>query len=275
MNAKRVFLTGASAGIGRAIADRLTQDGHQVWGTSRDASRLPTHDNLHRLELDLCDASAIRACVRHALEEAGSFDVLINNAGRGVYSPLEHLSRERMASQFELLVFAPMELVRLLLPGMRDIGRGLIVNVSSLACVFPIPYMGAYSACKAALSSLSWALDMELCNEPIRVIDLRPGDTRTDFHRHMERHPSLECADADDNITRAHRAYTERMECAPSPEHVARLVSDLLAGERKTPSQVNVGSVFQTRIAPFLSDLSPRTWTRSVLARYYRLKCRR
>ncbi len=269
---KRVLLTGASAGIGRAIADRLTESGYQVWGTSRNLARLPAHANFHPLELDLSDMDSIRSGVTRALEESGSFDVLINNAGSGIFAPLEQLSHEKMSRQFQLLVFAPMELTKLLLPGMRASGRGLIVNITSLAAVFPIPYMGAYNACKAALSSLSWTFEMELCREPIRVVELRPGDIRTDFHKTMECHESLGEADSTDNIARAYRAYTANMERAPPPERVARLVLNLLDDDGKVPSQLNVGSAFQARIAPLLSNVSPRGWTRLVLKKFYKLK---
>jgi short-subunit dehydrogenase len=272
---KRVLLTGASAGIGRAIAERLTARGHRVWGTSRDLARLPVLANFRPLELDLADMDSIGPGVKRALEESGGFDVLINNAGSGIFTPLEQLSHEKMSRQFQLLVFAPMELTKLLLPGMRTIGRGLIVNITSLAAVFPIPYMGAYSACKAAMSTLSWTLEMELCAEPIRVVELRPGDIRTDFHKTMECHESLAEADASENIVRAYRAYTENMENAPSPEGVARLVSRLLDDDQGVPSQRNVGSMFQARIAPLLRNVSPRGWTRFALKKYYRLRCRR
>ncbi len=199
----------------------------------------------------------------------------MEGGGSGIFTPLEQLTHDEMIRQFQLLVFAPMELTKLLLPGMRASGRGLIVNITSLAAVFPIPYMGAYSACKAAMSSLSWTLEMELCREPIRVVELRPADIRTDFHKSMKRHESLSEVDSTENIARAYRAYTANMERAPPPERVARLVSDLLDDDGKVPSQLNVGSVFHARIAPLLRNVSPRGWTRFALKKYYRLKCRR
>ena len=275
MRLKRVLLTGASAGIGRAIANRLTESGYQVWGTSRNLSRLPAHANFHPLELDLSYLDSIHSGVTRALEESDGFDVLINNAGSGIFAPLEQLSHDEMIRQFQLLVFAPMELTQLLLPGMRASGRGLIVNITSFAAVFPIPYMGVYSACKAAMSSLSWTLEMELCREPIRVVEVRPSDIRTDFHKSMKCHESLSEVDPTENIARAYRAYTANMERAPPPERVARLVSDLLDDDGKVPSQLNVGSVFQARIAPLLRNVSPRGRTRLALKKYYRLKCRR
>ena len=271
---KNVLLTGASAGIGKAIAELLTDKGHQIWGTSRSVARLPGLPNLHPVELDLNRPESIRSGVALALEESQGIDVLINNAGSGIFGSLEHVGDDGMREQFQTLVFGPMEIVRLLLPHMRNRNRGLIINVTSLAAQFPIPYMGAYSAAKAALSTLSWSLEMELCQDCVRVVDLQPGDIHTEFHRTMQRHPSLDKAGSSDNITRAYRAYSANMERAPSPARVARSVLAIIERDADPPSRLVEGGTFQSRIAPLLARVSPLAWIRFVLRRYYGLKRR-
>src|SRR2546426_6030014 len=89
---KKVFLTGASSGIGLAIAKSLVARGDEVWGTSRDPGRIPTLPRLHPVRLDLSDPVSIDHAFRTALAEAGHFDVLINNAGCGHFGPAESLS---------------------------------------------------------------------------------------------------------------------------------------------------------------------------------------
>lgn len=271
---KNVLVTGASAGIGRAVAERLVDNGYHVWGTSRDAKRLPKLSNFETVELDLADMASLRAGVARALEQSGGFDVLINNAGSAIFSPAMTLPHERLAAQFQLMVFAPMELVRALLPGMRDRGGGLIVNVTSLAALWPIPYMGAYSACKAALGSLSWTLEMELCREPIRVVEVRPGNIRTDFHRVMDCDKTARDKASKENIARAYRVYTHRMERAPAPTLVADRVLRIIAAA-DGPSRINVGPLFQSRIAPLLARVGTLKWTRLLLRKYYGLECDR
>ena len=174
-----------------------------------------------------------------------------------------------------MLVFGPMEIIKLLLPGMRERGGGLIVNVTSLAAFLPIPYMGGYSAAKAALSSLSWTLDMELCREPIRIVDLRPADIRTNFHKTMECDDAAKVASSTDNIARAYGKYTENMENAPTPEGVAGLVRRIVESRGWASPRQNAGGIFQSVIAPVLAKLGPHAWTRSVLRKYYRLNCTR
>src|ERR1700722_17371105 len=184
---RKVFLTGASSGIGLETAKLLTQHGCEVWGTSRDVSRLPTLPRFHPVPMDLASFDSIRDGFASALQEAGAFDALINNAGDGVFGPLETVPVEMVREQFQILVDAPLELIRLALPKMRERGRGLILNVTSLAAQFPIPFMAPYSAAKAALSLFTQSLRIELSNTSIQVVELRPGDINTLFHERTKK----------------------------------------------------------------------------------------
>ncbi|HSH38514.1 MAG TPA: SDR family NAD(P)-dependent oxidoreductase, partial [Chthoniobacterales bacterium] len=153
---KKIFLTGASSGIGRATAEALTRAGHEVWGTSRDASRVPVLPKMRAVRLDLQDRSSVRDAFSTSAQQAGGFDVLINNAGGGHFGPADHLSPDVLHEQFEMLVFAHVELCRVALESMkaREHG-GLIINVTSLAARLPVPYMAAYNAAKAAMASFT------------------------------------------------------------------------------------------------------------------------
>src|SRR5689334_9769379 len=147
---KKVFLTGASSGIGLAIAKALSARGDEVWGTSRDPGRIPQLPHLHGVRLDLMDSNSIEQAFNGALGEAGHFDVVINNAGSGHFGAAEHLTDPEIESQFRVLVFGQLQLMRLAMAAMRAQGRGLIINVSSLASRLPVPFMAAYNAAKAA-----------------------------------------------------------------------------------------------------------------------------
>ena len=268
---KRILLTGASAGIGLEAASRLVRRGHQVWGTSRRRERVPRIPGLHPVALDLCSRDSIETGVAAARAEAGvPFDVIVNNAGSGHFGPLEQLSDDQVKEQFQLLVFGPLHVVRLLLPDLRE-RRGRIVNVSSLAALYPIPYMGPYSAAKAALSALSWTLQMELCHEAIQVVDLLPGDIRTAFSERLPRSDPDAAPSYRENLRRAFEVYDGNMRRAPQPACAGREIVRLVESERRLPPQVTVGSGFQAGVAPLLARLVPARWLRWGLRRYYRL----
>ena len=182
---KRIFLTGASSGIGLAVARALSANGDEVWGTARKAGRIPALPGLHRLTLDLLDRDSLGEIFRSAWREAGHFDVVINNAGSGYFGPAESLSSEELARHFQVLVFGQIELLRLALEAMRREEHGLVINVSSLASRLPVPYMAAYNAAKAALAAYTMSIQLELEKGNVRLVDLQPADINTGFNNAM------------------------------------------------------------------------------------------
>src|SRR5438067_11886687 len=147
---KRIFLTGASSGIGRAIAQAFVERGDEVWGTSRDKHRIQQLPLLHAIELDLRNSRSIEEGFNTAVAEAGHVCIVINNAGSGHFGPAELVTAETIENQFQVLVFGPVQLMQLALRRMRARGDGLIINITSLASRLPVPFTAAYNAAKAA-----------------------------------------------------------------------------------------------------------------------------
>jgi short-subunit dehydrogenase len=270
---KRVFLTGASSGIGLLAARTLCQRGHLVWGTSRARERLPKIEHFHPVVLDLNDDGSIDSGFGTALHEAGQFDVLINNAGAGVFGPLEAFSSDELRSQLQTLLVGPMRLIRLTLPAMRARNSGLIINISSLAGELPVPFLAPYSAAKSALSTLSDGLNLELTHTAIRVVDVRPGDFATQFHPATRRVGNELAASYAPNLEIAWRAIDRNMARAPDPQLVANTVLRIVEGGIARPA-VAIGDPFQARIAPSLARRSLRAWVHWGLRRYYGLRRR-
>jgi len=268
---QRIFITGASAGIGRLTSQLLCEKGHGVWGTGRTLTKLPTHTGFHPVVLDLNDRASIEAGFSRALAEAGHFDALINNAGAGVFGPLEAFSDEQFMGQFATLLLGPLRLIRLVLPAMRARRHGLIVNVSSLAGEFPIPFMAPYSLCKSALSAMSEGLILELAHTGVRIVDVRPGDFATDFHQSTQRIGADFAEAYAPNLEIAWNAVDRNMKGAQSPQVVADLLVKIVEDEIRG-SVLAVGDVFQARIAPFLIRFAPRAWVQWGIRVYYGLR---
>ena len=263
---RRVFLTGASSGIGLAIAKLLVEEGHEVWGTSRKLERIPKMPRCHPVRLDLTDRLSVEQAFNAALAEAGYFDVLINNAGAGHFGPAELLPLETITSQFQILVFGQIQLMQLALRHMRSRGEGLIINVTSLASRLPVPFMAAYNSAKAALASFTMSIQLEFAHPRVHIVDLQPGDIRTEFNQSVIVSDNIDGADA--KIARTWEVVERNMNNAPGPEMVALQVLKLLHGV-EPPPRLTVGNAFEAKIAPLIFRFLPqrvRVWG---LKRYY------
>ena len=267
---RRNFLTGASSGIGLETATLLAQHGCEVWGTSRDISRLPQLPRFHPVRMDLASFDSIREGFAIALREAGAFDALINNAGDGAFGPLEAMPAEMVREQFQVLVDGPLELIRLALPKMRERGCGVILNVTSLAAQFPIPFMAPYSAAKSALSLFTQGLRVELSNTSIHIVELRPGDIHTPFHERTKKAAVTASMEEQRRMKAAWDTQVRNMTAAPPPERVARAVLRVITTPNPPPILV-VGGLFQARVTPLAARLLPLRLLEWALRQYYRL----
>jgi len=263
---RRVFLTGASSGIGLAIAKLLAEQGHEVWGTSRDLARIPKLPQLHAIHLDLTDRLLIENSFNSALAEAGYFDVLINNAGAGHFGPAELLPIETIASQFQILVFGQIQLMQLALRQMRPRGEGLIINVTSLASRLPVPFMAAYNSAKAALASFTMSIQLESVHPRVRIVDLQPGDIRTEFNQSVIVSNNIDGDDA--RTARTWEVVERNMKNAPGPDLVARQVLRLINAVEPSP-RVTVGNAFESKLAPLIFRFLPQRARIWGLKRYY------
>jgi uncharacterized protein len=185
---RRALVTGASAGIGRAFADRLARDHFELVLVARSAERLEELAAELRARsgvevtvwpADLTDAPDL-ARLADAVAERPP-DLLVNNAGFGTVGPFAELDPEGELREIKLNVVAVVRLTRAVLPGMIERGHGAIVNVSSMAGLSPGPYTATYAATKAYVTSFSEALFEELRDSGVKVQALLPGFTRTEF----------------------------------------------------------------------------------------------
>jgi short-subunit dehydrogenase len=264
------FVTGASAGLGRAFADMLLADGVHVWGTARDAGRLTDLARKYPalftpVVLDLgSPAAAEAAFLRAAAAAGGAFGLLINNAGYGVFGGFDAVDFAVCQGQLDAMLGTTLRLAHAALRQMRKRGRGCIVNVSSLAVEFPLPLLAGYNVAKAGLSALSESLIFETKSTGISVIDFRPGDYRTGFNHSMH---AASPAAADRSAVAIWQKLEANLNGAPAPAVAAADLRRALL--RRRSGTVRSGTFFQARLAPLLARLVPLRWRRAVAARYF------
>ena len=180
---KTALVTGASSGMGKAIAKRLLKDGYRVYVAARSLDKMQdlAAAGAVALRMDISKDEDIVAAVQTITLQSGGVDVLVNNAGFGLYGPVEQVTLDEARYQFEVNVFGAARLTQLLLPAMRDRRAGTIVNITSMGGkVYTV--LGAwYHATKHALEGWSDSLRLELAPFGIRVVIIEPGLIETGF----------------------------------------------------------------------------------------------
>lgn len=168
-----VMITGCSSGFGRETARHFLDQGWSVVATMRTPREnvLPASDRLRLLPLDVTD----RGSIADTVEAAGEIDALVNNAGIGWMGPLEGTLEEVIRNLFETNTFGTMEMIRAVVPQMRERGAGTIVNVSSSTTLKPLPLLSVYTASKAAVNAFTECLALELEPFGIRTRLVLPG----------------------------------------------------------------------------------------------------
>jgi NAD(P)-dependent dehydrogenase (short-subunit alcohol dehydrogenase family) len=193
-----ILITGASSGFGLLFARTLASKGHNIFATMRDpegrnagpAQELTdfganTPGNISVLELDVADEATVQAAVKRALNDAGSLDVVINNAGIGAGGHAEAFTAEQMAHLFDINVGGVQRVCRAVLPAMRAAGRGLVINISTIMGRIVLPFSGPYTASKYALEGLSESYRYELMGSGVDMVLVEPGGFPTGIGSRM------------------------------------------------------------------------------------------
>ena len=177
---KIVLVTGASSGIGKAIATFLQEKGFQVYGTSRNPKNSKDF-SFKLIALDVLKVDTIENAVNHIIEKEGRLDVLINNAGMGITGPLEDTPTAEMRAVFDTNFFGAIDVMKAVLPQMRKQKSGIIVNVTSIAGYMGLPFRVVYSASKGALELITEAISMEVKSFGVNLVNIAPGDFATNI----------------------------------------------------------------------------------------------
>ena len=282
---RTALITGCSSGIGAALAQELLKQGLRVYargrgwggGEGRPGGRRRWHRWRrpgHRvLALDVNDDAAIAAALAVVQAEAGSLDLLINNAGFSQVGAVVDLTREDLRRQYETNVIAPSRVTALALPLLRAAvaqrGTATVANVGSIVGLFTTPYASAYCSSKAALHSITDALRMELAPFGVQVVCIQPGGVRSSFGEHAEaaiRLPADSPYRAAEAGIRA-RAQAGQQDATAASAFVVPVVRGLLAD---SPPRVIRGGTNSVRL-PLLKRWLPAALFDAKLAKAFGL----
>ncbi len=256
--AKTVLVTGASAGIGKATAIYLAQNGYNVYGAARRTDKMQDlkKHGIKPISLDVTKDESIIECVNQIYKEAGNIDILVNNAGFGSYGAIEDVPMADAKYQLEVNVFGAMRLTQLVLPKMRENKFGKIVNISSVGGKTSFPLGGWYHASKFALEALSDAMRREVKQFGIDVIVIEPGGIKSEwggiaFESMVKTSGNTAYAKMAKSIE---KVFTATLDKNPEPIVIAKLIKKGI--EAKSPKARYSGghmaapSLFMARFIP-------------------------
>ncbi|MFB6266326.1 MAG: SDR family oxidoreductase [Halodesulfurarchaeum sp.] len=255
---RTVLITGCSSGIGHATAEAYLDADWTVYATARDEGDLEdlADAGCRTAELDVTKPARCTAVVERVIDETGRLDCLVNNAGFGQYGTVEDVPTRRLHRQFDVNLYGPHRLIRAVLPHMREVGDGTIVNVSSVSGRLAAPVEGAYAASKFALEALSDSLRAEVAEFGIDVVLVEPGPVKASFDdRVADELDALDRTDAYDGLYEAYEDARLLVDMGEiEPEAVAAVILEAGTSTDPAPRYPVGGFARLTLLARFLPD---------------------
>lgn len=264
---KVVFISGASSGFGKAIAELLVSKGYIVYGTSR---KNITHSQIHFLYMDLQERESVKKAIDHVVEEQGRIDVVINNAGMGIGGSLELATDDEIEKQMGTNFRGCVSVCQNVLPLMRKQGGGQIINLSSIGGIMGLPYQGYYSASKFAIEGFTEALAAEVRGFGIKVSMIEPGDFATNFTaRRKISEATLNSAAYGDSFARSLSLIEKEENGGLKPEKLAKTVEKIIRSRH--PRLRYVVANLEQKLSVLIKRIIPGNWMVSILRNYYKV----
>ena len=244
---KVAVVTGTSSGIGFETSLALAREGYFTYATMRDTTKsnkikeIAQKENLkiNVLELDVDDEKSVKSAIAQILDQKQRIDVLVNNAGWGLWGCVEDVSVDEFKEQFETNFFSIIRLIQEVVPTMRKQGSGTIVNVSSVVGRIGFPASPAYISSKFALEGLSESLRFELAPFGVDVIIIEPGVIKTDFMKNMKMAKKSELDTVYKDITTKVVSGVKMMaEMGTPPKEVANTIVKAIKDKKPLPRYI-------------------------------------
>ena len=186
MKFEKIIVTGGSKGLGRALVEQFLGSNCEIHVIARGFENQLEGEDLFFHSIDLSQSKKVSEFGDHFIKNHGVPDLLINNAGSGAFYDWATFPEEEIYKQCNLLFLSPVLLCKKFVPAMVKEGRGTVLNISSLATIYPLPYMSMYNSFKSCLSSYTRSMMLEYEKVPC-FIDLILGDVRTDFNNNVHK----------------------------------------------------------------------------------------
>jgi len=265
---KVVLITGGSSGIGKSIGEFLHRKGFVVYGTSRNPEKI-SNSVFPLVALDVRDKQSILNCINEIIQKSGRLDVVINNAGVGITGPIEEIPTEEIRNNFETNLFGPIEVMKAVLPQMREQKSGLIINITSIAGYMGLPYRGIYSASKGALELITEALRMEVKSFGIQITNVAPGDFATNIATGRYHAPVVKGSAYEIPYGNTLKEMDSHVDSGSNPNEMAEAIFAII--QTKNPKIHYKVGAFMQKFSIVLKRILPDTVYEKMLMNHYKL----
>ena len=265
---KVILITGGSSGIGKSIGEFLQKKGFTVYGTSRNPKNY-SESLFPLVALDVTAPETIKNCISEVLEKTSKIDVVINNAGAGITGPIEEIPESEIKRNFETNLFGPINVIKAVLPSMREHKSGLIINITSIAGYMGLPYRGIYSASKGALELITEAFRMELKGFNIEMCNVAPGDYATNIAAGRYHAPVLENSPYKKQYGDTLKTMDNHVDSGGNPQEVADVILKIIHTE-SPKSHYKVGAYMQ-KFSIVLKRVLPDKVYEKLLMKHYKI----
>lgn len=266
------LVTGSSSGIGKAVADRLAQNGWRVFGGSRRgfSRTIDARAAWTPLFLDVTSDASVASATQSVLDREHRIDALVHCAGISVAGAIEDVTLDEAAQQLNTNYLGAVRMVQAVLPAMRKAGRGRIVIIGSIGGLIGLPFIGHYSASKFALEGMVQALRIELAPFGIQASIVHPGDIQTDISTNqIEGKQTGDTSAYRDRFKATIEAYDKSVAKARTPDVIADAVARMLR-RRRQPPRVIAGTPNERSGVVLKALLPPRVFE-TILRKTYGL----
>ncbi|TDP61954.1 SDR family oxidoreductase [Flavobacterium dankookense] len=266
---KVVLITGGSSGIGKAIGEFLFHKGFTVYGTSRNPEKI-TNSVFPLIALDVRNVESVKHAVEKIISISNRIDVVINNAGVGITGPIEEIPTEEIKNNFETNFFGPIEVIKAVLPQMREQNSGLIINITSIAGYIGLPYRGVYSASKGALEIITESISMEVKSFGVDIVNVAPGDFATNIASGRYHAPVVKGSAYEKPYGNTLKQMDEHVDSGSNPDEMAMAIYQII-NDKNPKIHYKIGA-FMQKFSIVLKRILPDRIYEKMLMNHYGLK---
>jgi len=264
---KVILVTGASSGIGLAVARVLTSKGHRVFGTSRNVESGTAPHGFEMIRMDVTQEASVIEAINFIKLTTGRLDVVVNNAGLGLVGPVEFITDAEAKEVFETNVFGVLNVCRHTISLLRDAGGGHIINITSIAAQMGLPFRGIYSSSKFAVEGFTESLSQEVRQFGIKVCLIEPGDFKTNINQNRRVAVNINSSVYHDQQAKVLKKISDEVSAAKTPEAIGYRIASII-NQNNPRLRFRVANLMQRFTITLMRILPTRLFEKMVMKHY-------